>query len=159
MLNMRRLITLAIFVFGSFALTSAQDYNTGIGIRGGFGNGITLKHFLSNKTAVEGILSSRWRGFEVTGLLEFHARAFDVDRLNWYAGFGAHIGFWDGDYVKWGTAGDTYSVVGIDGILGMEYNFDEVPFNISIDWKPAYNLWGYQGFWADGGAISIRYIF
>jgi len=35
----------------------------------------------------------------------------------------------------------------------------EVPFNISIDWKPAYNLWGYSGFWADGGALSIRYIF
>jgi len=49
--------------------------------------------------------------------------------------------------------------VGIDFILGLENNFKEIPFNISIDWKPAYNLTGYSGFWADGGAISIRYIF
>jgi hypothetical protein len=156
---MKRIVLIAFFVLGSITLISAQDYNTGIGVRGGFANGITLKHFVSNKTAFEGIIASRWKGFELTGLIEFHARAFATERLNWYAGFGAHAGFWNGDNVKWGTPGVDYSVFGLDGILGMEYNFAAVPFNISIDWKPAYNLWGYSGFWADGGALSVRYIF
>jgi hypothetical protein len=52
-----------------------------------------------------------------------------------------------------------YTVIGIDGILGIEYNFEEVPINIGVDWKPAFNLTGYSGFWGDGGALSIRYIF
>jgi hypothetical protein len=156
---MKRIVLIAFFILGSVALMNAQDYNTGIGVRGGFANGLTIKHFVNRTTAFEGILATRWRGFEVTGLVEFHARAFKTERLNWYAGFGAHAGFWNGDNVKWGTDGEQYSVFGLDGILGMEYNFSSVPFNISIDWKPAYNLWGYSGFWADGGALSIRYIF
>jgi hypothetical protein len=41
----------------------------------------------------------------------------------------------------------------------LEYNFKEIPFNLSLDWKPALNLVGSSGFWGDGGAISIRYIF
>jgi len=49
--------------------SNAQDYNTGIGLRGGWGTGLTIKHFLNGKAAVEGILDSRWHGFSVTGLV------------------------------------------------------------------------------------------
>jgi len=156
---MRKVFITVFMALGVFALSQAQDYNTGIGLRGGLSNGLTVKHFLSSKTAVEGILATRWQGFELTGLFEIHAPAFEVERLNWYYGFGGHIGFWNGNYTNWGTAGTTYTVIGIDGILGLEYNFTEVPINLSIDWKPAFNLIGYTGFWADGGAFSIRYIF
>ncbi len=142
-----------------FSFSYSQDYNTGIGLRGGFDNGITIKHFVSSKAALEGIIASRWRGLELTGLYEIHNRAFDTDRLNWYYGFGAHIGFWNGDNRRWGTHGESYTVIGVDGILGLEYNFEEIPFNLSVDWKPAFNFYGYSGFWADGGALSIRYIF
>jgi len=141
------------------ALSSAQDYRTGIGFRGGFSQGLTLKHFVSNKAAIEGLLLTRWSGFGLVGLYEIHNQAFDVDRLRWYYGFGAHIGFWNGDYASWGTAGTSYAVFGLDGIIGIEYSFSEAPINLGIDWKPAVNLVGYPGFWADGGALSIRYIF
>ena len=138
---------------------NAQDYRTGIGFRAGFSSGLTVKHFVTPKGALEGILSSRWGGLEITGLYEIHNRAFDTDRLNWYFGFGAHIGFWNGKKVPWSETDDQYTVVGVDGILGLEYNFEEVPINLSIDWKPELNFYGYEGFWADGGALSIRYIF
>ena len=115
---MRRIILIAFFILGSITIISAQDYNTGIGVRGGFGSGLTIKHFINRTTALEGIIASRWKGFDLTGLVEFHARAFQTDRLNWYAGFGAHAGFWNGDNVKWGNPGQQYSVLGLDGILG-----------------------------------------
>jgi hypothetical protein len=139
--------------------SNAQDYNTGIGLRGGWGTGLTVKHFLNAKAAVEGIFDSRWHGFSVTGLYEMHSRAFDADRLNFYYGVGGHIGFWDGRYYRDYDRDRNYTVIGIDGILGLEYNFKEIPFNLSIDWKPAFNLTDSSGFWGDGGAISIRYIF
>lgn len=150
--------TLALFIT---AFASAQDYDTGVGLRLGFSNGLSVKHFLSQRSAVEGLLSTRWHGFELTGLYEIHDNAFDVDRLNWYFGGGGHIGFWNGDYTysRWGDEGRNYTVIGIDGILGIEYNFSEFPVNISLDWKPAFNLSGYSGFWGDGGALTIRYIF
>jgi hypothetical protein len=152
------ILTLALVIFIS-AFASAQDYNTGVGLRLGFSNGLTVKHFLSQRSAVEGLLATRWRGFEITGLFEVHNQAFDVERLNWYYGFGGHIGFWNGDNTTWGDVGTNYTLIGIDGILGIEYNFKEVPINIGLDWKPAFNLTGYTGFWGDGGALSIRYIF
>ena len=49
--------------------------------------------------------------------------------------------------------------IGIDGIIGIEYNIEPIPFNISLDWKPGLNLIGYTGFWGDELAFSIRYIF
>jgi hypothetical protein len=152
------LITLA-FVLCLASVGVAQDYNTGIGLRAGFDQGLTIKQFISQQSAFEFLLATRWRGFKVTGLYEIHNRAFQTERLNWYFGFGAHIGFWDGNYTKWGDPGVKYTVIGIDGILGLEYNFTEVPINISIDWKPTLNLSGYKGFWGDEGALSIRYIF
>jgi len=152
--------TILLAVFSCF-LSSAQDYNTGIGLRAGFTNGLTIKHFVSPKTAFEGIIASRWRGLELTGLVEFHGRAFNTERLKYFIGFGGHIGFWNGNYTRkyWGEPGTAYTVVGADGILGLEYSFIEVPINIGIDWKPVINFYGYSGFWPDGGAFSIRYIF
>jgi hypothetical protein len=159
--TMKKLGFTILLAFFLFSFSQAQDYNTGIGVRGGFANGLTIKHFVSSKSAFEGIIASRWRGVELTLLYEVHGRAFHTERLNWYVGFGGHIGFWDGRYTNkyWGNDGEKYTVIGIDGILGLEYNFVEIPFNISVDWKPAFNLFGYSGFWADGGALSLRYIF
>jgi hypothetical protein len=154
------IITLTLVLFIAI-YANAQDYETGVGLRLGFSNGLTVKHFISDRLAFEGLLVTRWRGFELTGLFEVHNQAFEIERLNWYFGGGGHIGFWNGDYTydRWGTAGVNYTVVGLDGIIGIEYNFEEFPLNVGLDWKPAFNLTGYSGFWGDGGALSIRYIF
>lgn len=156
---MKNILATLIIVLSVVSLANAQDYKTGIGIRGGLYNGLTLKHFIGEKTALEGIVDTRWHGFDVTVLYELHNSAFDVDRLNWYYGVGGHVGFHDGDYYPDGTAGNNLTTIGVDGILGIEYNFREAPINISLDWKPAFNLVGESKFWGDGGAFSIRYIF
>jgi hypothetical protein len=156
---MKKIAITFLIAFCLSSISYAQDYRTGIGLRAGFSNGLTIKHFIGNTTALEGIFASRWRGLEFTGLYEFENQFFNAQRLNWYVGFGGHVGLWNGDYVKWGTSGTQYVVIGIDGILGIEYNFREIPFNIGLDWKPAFNFYGYTGFWTDGGAISFRFIF
>ncbi len=156
---MKKIIFAFCFVLVAAFGANAQDYNTGIGLRGGFFSGLTVKHFLNESNALEGLLSTRWSGFDITGLYEIHNQAFNTPGLNWYYGFGGHIGFWDGNHVKWADDYNNYTVIGVDGILGIEYNFSEVPINIGLDWKPALNLVGHTGFWGDGGAISIRYIF
>ncbi len=151
-----------IAIIISFVLLAAgaqaQDYNTGIGLRGGLSNGLTIKHFIKSNTAVEGILTSRWNGFNITGLYELHQQAFSTPGLNFYYGIGGHIGSWNDDKQD-PTITGTQTVIGVDGIIGLEYNFAEVPFNISLDWKPAFNLVGYSNFWGDELALSIRFIF
>ena len=159
MTSMRNLVFVFLIVLLWGFQCKAQDYNTGIGLRAGYWSGLTLKHFINKNAALEGLFDSRWHGFNLTGLYEIHNQAFETDRLNWYYGGGAHIGFYDTTNKSWNDNSGNYSIVGIDGILGIEYNFKEVPINLSLDWKPAFNLTGGTGFWGDGGALSIRYIF
>ncbi|MDA3780992.1 MAG: hypothetical protein PF487_12345, partial [Bacteroidales bacterium] len=120
---MKKFLTTTIVMFCLVTLSNAQEYNTGIGFRGGFSNGLTVKHFMGEKNAIEGILTTRWQGFNITGLYEIHNRAFEVEGLNWYYGFGGHIGFWNGSDVSWADDDASYSVIGVDGVLGLEYNF------------------------------------
>lgn len=137
----------------------SQDYLNSVGVRGGLSSGLTFKRFLSTTDAAEGILTMRWGGFNVTGLYERHTDPFDVDRLYFVYGAGAHIGFWDGDYNPWFDDNNSYTVLGIDGIVGLEYVLREIPFNVSLDWKPGFNLIGSTNFWGDELALSFRYIF
>ena len=140
---------------------SAQDnpYKTAAGIRAGLSAGLTIKHFTSERGALEGIVSSRWGGVNITGLYEIHDIAFDEPGLRWYYGFGGHIGFWDGDRNPWFDDNETHTVVGVDLILGMEYTIPGSPVNLSLDWKPAVNLIGDSGFLADEFAFSLRFAF
>jgi hypothetical protein len=153
------LLSLAIFLSSLFML-NAQDYENALGLRAGLATGITLKHFFSTSDAVEGILSMRYGGFNVTGLYERHMTAFDTEGLYFYYGGGGHIGFYDTD--RWDDDDendDAVMLIGVDGIIGLEYIFEEIPFNISLDWKPAINLIGHTNFYGDELALSFRYIF
>lgn len=139
----------------------AQAYKTSAGIRAGDPTGLSVKHFISGADAIEGIVAWRWRGLQATALYERHATAFNVEQLNWYYGAGAHVGFFDGykdhpffdkeDYNK------SYVVIGVDGILGLEYDIREIPLTVSLDWKPEINIIGYSGTWLGGGGLSVRY--
>lgn len=141
----------------------AQKAENAIGLRGGWGTGITFQHYVAEDRAVELIAHSRWRGFMLTGLYEVHKPFFDVEGMQWYYGVGAHVGFWRyfKDGPKWYSDEweGTRTVIGADAILGIEYFFEEIPFQVSADWKPAINLFGYSGFWGDEAALSIRYTF
>jgi len=154
-----KLIIISVFAILLSSNLKAQDYVNSIGVRAGLSQGITFKHFMSTTDALEGILAVRWGGFNVTGLYERHTNAFDVNSLYFYYGAGAHVGFWDGSSSPWFNDNNSYTVIGIDGIIGLEYVFSDIPFNIGLDWKPGFNLVGYTGFWGDELALSFRYMF
>jgi len=152
-------------------------YTTAVGVRAGWEGGITFKHFIKNNAALEGILSRGWGygGFRITGLYEIHKNAFDVPRLNWFYGLGAHVGsygerYWKGDrdddcdrdgyYYDDGkrySCGRSRMVIGIDAILGIEYHLKEIPFTVGFDIKPFFDLYGRGDHFGDG-ALSIRYV-
>ncbi|HKL38551.1 MAG TPA: hypothetical protein VJ876_06600 [Bacteroidales bacterium] len=157
---MKRLLFLTSLMALLFSFhANGQDYKTGIGFRGGLSNGLTIKHFTGQDVALEGILAFRWGGYHITGLYEKHQPAFDTEQLKFYYGAGGHIGMWDSDGNPWFNEGTNHTIVGLDGIIGLEYTFREIPFNISADWKPAFNIIGDTGFWGDEAAISIRFTF
>jgi hypothetical protein len=153
-----------LFMFSCLFILSfpvqGQAYKTGIGVRGGLSNGITIKQHLSNDVALELLAATRWKGYNFTLLYEVHNNLGDAPGLRWYYGAGGHIGYWHGyKGHPWFKDDEDYRVIGVDLILGIEYTFKEAPINISADYKPAYNLTGYNGFWGDEGALSLRIVF
>ncbi|WP_114747669.1 hypothetical protein [Pleomorphovibrio marinus] len=141
----------------------AQTYSTGVGLRLGVSNGLTVKHFIDSDIALEGIVHTRWNGLLVTGLYEVHRNVREVRGLRWFYGGGAHIGAWNrrpNSPPPWSDAsyrGGT--VIGIAGIIGLDYKFEDAPINLSLDYKPAFNITHGAGFWGDEVALSIRFTF
>lgn len=164
-MKLRGLIIIA-YILISFSV-SAQDYKMGIGLRGGLAQGLTIKPTLGDGKAVDIIAATRWQGWNITGLFEIHNPAFDLEGMTWYYGGGGHIGFWQGYtghpwFWRLDQINRSYTVIGVDGVIGLEYDFrtlGNIPFTASIDYKPAFNIIGHSGFWGDGGALSIRYVF
>jgi hypothetical protein len=154
---MKQLLFAAILFVVLTTTANAQDYRTSLGFRAGVPYGITLKHFLSETNAFEAILASRWSGFEITGLYENEHWTGEYPGFNWFWGFGAHIGFWNN--TPYYNAVNGGAVIGVDGILGLEYTFDEIPLNLSIDLLPSINLIGSSSWNGINGAISFRYVF
>lgn len=157
---MKKIIfSLAILLGFSSISFAQQNYKTAIGLRGGYGSGLTVKHFIKTNHALEGIVNSYWGGGAViTGLYEVHMGGIDEPGFAWYYGGGAHIGFWGNGVVN--RFDNTYNgdaTIGLDGIIGIEYTFDEIPLNLSLDWKPSIDLIGYQKFWGNEFALSVRF--
>jgi hypothetical protein len=156
---MKKLLVILLFVLFSGITMNAQDYKTSLGLRAGYPYGLTIKHFLNENNAVEGILASNYGGFVATVLLQNEHWTGFYPALNWYWGLGAHIGFWDAGANRYVNSTYSGSVIGIDGVLGLEYTFDEIPLNLSVDIVPGINLIGSRGWGGPSGALSIRYVF
>ena len=153
--NMKSILLLAIlsaaFVFNASAQSevASPDYRFGLGVRLSnssptINNSITGKYFVTDRSAVEGLLSFGSR-FGLGALLEIH-KPTNIDGLKWFYGAGAYVGF---------ETGDTY--LGPTGILGLDYKFTNVPINLSIDWKPELDIIPDINFVPDAFALSVRF--
>lgn len=137
----------------------SQSFNSAIGVRGGFFNGVTYKQFMSGSDAFELIASTHYRGVLVAGMYQRHTNAFDAPGLYWYYGVGAHVGVYERRYSPWFSSNQTgsFSTLGVNGVIGLEYKIDDIPVTIGVDLTPAFNIIGHTGLWFNSG-ISLRYI-
>lgn len=157
---MKKLIPIFLFTFLFISVSEiqAQNYNNAVGARLGWGFAGSLKHFFTEDWAGEGIVNFRnnYNGFgyfTVTGLAQKHQPLADVNNLSWYFGGGAYVGFYSSSYT-----GSSKAILGISGNLGLDYTFEDIPLNISLDWIPSIGLTGGGGFGAEAGGIGVRYI-
>ncbi len=151
-------IMAAVSAVKSQDMNTSSDYKTAVGVKV-FPGAISVKHFISQNNAVEG-LGYFWQyGFRLTGLYEMHNNINGVDGLKWYIGAGAHAGFYNTSYTKDFPSRNGSVEIGIDGVLGLDYKIQGVPLNISFDWQPVFNLVGNTGFDGGWGGLGIRYTF
>src|ERR1700739_590358 len=102
-----------------------QDYSTAIGFKF-YPGAISVKHFIRSEDALEGLGYFWEHGFRFTGLYEIYGDIGDVDGLKWYIGPGAHVSSYTGG-----------ANIGVDGVLGLDYKFEDAPINLSVDFQPS----------------------
>lgn len=131
--QMKKLIIAVALLIGIGSITTlqAQDYKMGLGVRLSsaqpvVNNSVSFKYFLNEKAAVEGLLCF---GDPVAlgALFELH-NPLGTPGLKWYYGGGGYIGF------------GGKSNVGAQGVVGLDYKFNNIPLNLSLDWKPELNI-------------------
>jgi len=146
---MKKLLTgaiIAISILLANKQASAQDYKTAVGLKfGGYENGFSAKYFTTNSIALEGLLGFRSHGMVITGLYEIHQEAFGVKELKFYYGAGAHIGATgSGLYRRFNGDDQFYNnshiLLGVDGVLGLEYIIPQSPIAVSVDLNPRAEL-------------------
>lgn len=166
---MMKKLTLLLLTIGFIGLaqqeTKAQalgsNYQNAIGGRFGVANGITFKHFMNDKNALDFILNFRARknhysSFRLVGLYEIHAPITNATGLQWYYGIGGGIGSYT---YKDNSHRDSDVYLSVDGVLGLDYKFSGAPINIALDWKPSFDISPSQGLDFEGVGLSIRFAF
>ena len=145
-------VFIVLFLLGSM-FVNAQDYRMGLGIRLSnstptLNNSISGKYFVTNRTAIEGLVSFGSR-FGLGGLIEIH-NPLNVEGLRWFYGAGAYVGF---------ESDPSQTFFGPTGIIGLDYKFPNAPVNLSVDWKPELDIIPDINFVPDAFALSVRFAF
>ena len=131
-----------IAIISCFNSANAQDYKTAIGVRlsssaAMVNNSISFKQFITEKTAIEGLVSFG-DPLAIGALIEFH-KPLAASGLRYYYGAGGYLGFVK-TYNPNKNINETDANLGAQGVIGLDYKFSNVPLNISLDWKPELNI-------------------
>jgi hypothetical protein len=159
-MNKYLLILLTILIV-STTQTNGQavgsEYRTALGVKV-YPGAISIKHFVRDNTALEGLLSF-WRyGFRFTGLYEYHGDINGAPGLKWYVGPGAHLGFFNNRWSNRYIDEDNNLDLGVDGVLGLDYKINGAPINLSLDWQPSFTIISDPAFRSWGG-LGVRFTF
>lgn len=148
---MKKILTLLVGVLCFVAAASAQP--RAFGARLGYGAEISYQYSLGEAFAEMDLGLIGNDGVYVTGVYDFSLGSAGI--FSFYAGPGVQLGAHnykdtDGNILKFNMA--------IVGQIGTEVQFDSVPLNLSLDWRPAFSFingaFGWTGF-----ALGVRYRF
>jgi len=169
---MRTRITLFVAVLAMFIITpqalKAQDFSTSVGARLGSPLSASIKHFISDVDAIEAFVgyrgNRRYNWISINGAYQRH-RSFGLSDefapLNWYYGAGAGVYFYSYDFGPLFMDDDyATAAIGLSGYLGLQYPFQSIPLEVTVDWVPTLFLGsGFnRGFGGGYGALAVRYI-
>ncbi len=144
---MKKIVVAAAFLLGAGIMQKAtaqktgSSYNTGIGIKGYFGDGslggVNLKHFLSSNNALEAGVYFRSHFFAFEGMYEYHGNIAGAPGLKWYVGPGAQLGS-----ISYGRPANDESEIyfAVKGVGGLNYKINGAPIDIAADLNPTLRL-------------------
>ena len=147
---MKKIILSLIAVFALTTAVSAQNNAIGIRLAAGsaFGAEISYQTAMAASNRIEIDLGMNFGGFSAISLAGMY---------HWQVGLSDGFGLFIGPGAQ-AVLIEEYFSLGVGGQAGIEYSFPSVPFQISLDVRPMYNILSHYGFYW-GGALGIRYTF
>lgn len=156
---MKRIILLLIIVC-SFQLGKTQVNDMALGLRFGYGGGISYQQGLSktNRLELDGAfgIGTSYNYLRLTAAYHW---VFDVGTgWNVYIGPAIAVGSLFKEDATIGKGDNGLYILG-GGQFGVDYNLQNLPFQISIDILPQFAIInGYDDYYIDP-ALGIRYVF
>lgn len=155
-------ILFSLFFLSFFSTTlQAQTYSTALGLRLGYPASASYKNFIANDRAIEAFVGFRsyrssrsWINVGVA--YQVHNELPGLKGLQWYYGLGVSAYSYQRRANFPGDRDGSVSF-GLQGYLGLDYIFPDIPINLSLDWVPTYFLNG-NGFDGNFGALAVRYV-
>lgn len=142
---MKKIFAVVVAVFAFVALASAQP--RALGVRVGWGGEISYQHTLGAENFLE--VDAGWGANSVSIGAAYDFQIAPVGPFGFYAGPSAQV--WMG--------GDNDFVLGVGAQVGLEYIFPSFPLQISLDWRPVFDLIPSTGFGWQSVGLGIRYAF
>lgn len=128
---------LALLTIGVYA----QDNAIGLRIGGGSFSGAEISYqtpMWGERLEADFGFSSG-DGYSSFGVVGVYQWVFPIENgFNWYAGFGPGLSL--GSYKNADGNYDSKVNLGVAGNIGIEYNFSEVPLQLSLDTRPMFNI-------------------
>ncbi|NTW31503.1 MAG: hypothetical protein HGB12_02565 [Bacteroidetes bacterium] len=145
---------LLLFILISPLAINAQECNKSIGLRGGDSWGFTYRICSDDANAEEALLSFRNGGMQFTVMKEKFMPVLlkYSEHIFLYKGYGGHLGYskWRHkdyeDNLYWQHHSKASPLIGIDGVIGLEYRLFQYPFSAGIEFKPFIELGGHRFF-------------
>ena len=141
---MKKIILSAFMLIGLAFSSQAQDISkNALGLRlgdnDGFGGEVSYQRGLSKNNRLE--LDLGWRNsneVDAMKLVGLYQWVWEIENgFNWYAGVGGGIGSWSNSE---GSTNDSGVFLLAAGDIGIEYNFQEAPIQLSLDFRPEFYL-------------------
>lgn len=146
---MRFPIILIIGMLFVFSSVEAQNYTRAVGFRSGYSSGIVYRNYKQDFLAYETLLSFRQKGMKLTFLVEQYRPAhfeFANEHMWILFGFGGHAGWHVTDQYEIFFTRYKYDdnmiapLLGLDGVIGMEYHIPDFPLVLGVDYKPFFEF-------------------
>lgn len=153
-----RVLVLMLSIIGFGKQACAQSYFNTLGVRIANGKeyrtaGISFQQRILKEFTVEGIVQTDFtKNTTFHAMFQYH-RPIISKRLNYYAG----AGLMSGSEYTWHKADDAAynsAVMGADLVAGLELTL--LKFNITLDYKPNFNIVGRDKWFTDQVGVSVR---
>jgi len=152
---MKKLLLVLVAVMGiSFAASAQNAIGVRLGGGQGFGAELSYQQSLGGFNRLEADLG--WKNyyglswFSLAALYQAHFDIKAVPNLGWYAGVGGRFDL----YTSYGTQ----LAIGVAAQGGLDYHFDAIPLQLSLDIRPCLYLYPTTDFWWGDIALGIRYM-